>query len=327
MKKKPLKELPKAIFLMVFVALILFSGCENSSMARHEVYDFDVYSGTKGLTAEFMKESPPEQVFENNQSAIGVEIRNKGASDIKKGFVSLVKEDDYMDVVNWQAFNPITSKLGRFSIEGKSKFNHEGGFDKGMIYMIAKPLGDMTETHTAYIGLNFCYDYKTTYTDSVCIDTDPFEVSEKEKPCEVKDLSPGGGQGAPVEITRVFVTMATAKPGLITPRFKVYVANAGHGEVIAKGKIREACTSGQLDYKDLNKIEVENATLGEYNLKCRPKIVYLKDDGDENFFVCELDQGLDKTKGAFKSVFSVSIGYGYTETISTETEVRKFKEH
>lgn len=223
------------------VLLLLFiAGCGGSST----VYVPEVYEGQDGIVIEFV-DSPPETVLEKQEFPLNLEVHNKGAHDITNGIISLIVEDDYVDILGWDGIISTTTKMSSFSLEGRSSYNIEGDKLFGTIMFQAKTLEEMTETHTVFLGVNVCYDYKTYFSDEVCIDADIYNTKNFEKTCEAKDLSSGGGQGAPVGVTHVETIMYT-KSGNLQPRFKVTITNLGDGEAYVSGKTAAACSSSGL---------------------------------------------------------------------------------
>ena len=302
---------------LVLVIILLIAGCTPNDTPRD---DTEIFEGSEGLVIDFTKDSPPETVFEDQPFPIAIGLENKGAYDIDAGYISIIKEDDYVDIDTWEGVSLTTSKLGSFSIEGKSKTNPEGGKSVAVIKMKAKELEPMAETHTVLNAINVCYVYKTFFGESVCIETDVFDMRQEDKPCESETIT-SSGQGAPVAITRVEPSMLSTSEGGVRPQFTIEIENVADGEIVAMDKVEAACTSEGFDRKDLNLVTIVNSRVANDELVCTPNPVRL-DDG-EGKTVCRLQEGASKQAGTYTSTLYLELEYGYTKTISGTTEIRR----
>ena len=184
------------ILVTGILSLLILSACNIGSSTK-SITDADVRKGTDGLALAFIKNAPPENVFEQSRFPIAIDLKNKGASDIENGFFVMGFEKEYVDYASGQA------PKSAFNIKGKSIFNLNG--DEQFIELNAqsKQVGSQSETHPSTIFATACYPYKTILGTSVCVDTDIFGTKLRNKACEVKDLLFNNGQGAPVTITKI----------------------------------------------------------------------------------------------------------------------------
>lgn len=308
------------LIISLVLALLLVSGCTGGSQEKHEIYDVDIYKGTDGLVVEFAKDNPPSTVLEKQPFAVGLQMYNKGAYDINEGWVSLITEEDYVEVRKWGDLNPHTTKLSSFSLEGKTKFNPDGGQKLSIVEMHSNELPSLEETHTVFVGANFCYPYKSKLSDSVCIDPDIYNTRKIEKACEVDEIT-SSGQGAPVVISSITPKLLSMNANLLKPQFKVVFENRGQGKVIKPEMVQTACTSGALSRDDLNGIHISSALLSGEPLKCDPEYVLLRDGKGTSY--CTLENGINKAASAYTSSISVEVEYGYTNNIGKQFEIRK----
>lgn len=297
--------------------MIFITGCGRfSSSDKGYISDAKVNTGTSGLEMEFIKQSPPDEVFENQIFMAEVLLQNKGASDIKNGKLLIGMEKDYMELLyDRQGFESID-----FELEGKSIKNPVGEEKVEGFKIKAKKIDPQTEQHDSTIYVTSCYKYETKASETVCIDVDIHNLVLLEKPCEVKDISLSS-QGAPVAITKIEEKMSPSENGdIILPRFTIYLENKGDGEVIDKNSIDKFCSSGPVKSEDINKISIE-AYLSGVPLECKFYELKLKDKEDK--VICSLKEGIKDDEPAFTTILTIKLSYGYTQTISKEIEIKK----
>jgi hypothetical protein len=325
----------KLILIILVLSLLVLAGCRGLSRDR-PITDADVRKGREGLVMDFIENAPPESVFEGSKETssvfpIAVELQNKGASDIEKGLLVFGFEKTYVDVVSGD------DERQEFNIKGKSVFNPNG--DEGFITINAqaKKIGGQSETHPSTILATACYLYKTVFGSSACIDTDIYGIRRGEKVCDIEDLTFGGGQGAPVVITKIETRMLPdVDENRVKPHFIIQMRNMGKGEVISPEKDEEnpdryiyenACTSKSLDYKDFNTLIIK-ASLSGTNLNCKVSeedsesaIIRLRDK--EDLVRCTLEEPIGIDRGAYVAPLKIELEYGYTFTVSKDIIIEK----
>ncbi|MCX6707528.1 MAG: hypothetical protein NT001_05315, partial [Candidatus Woesearchaeota archaeon] len=232
----------------------------------------------------------------------GIEISNKGAKDIKGGFLVLSVEKDYLKISSWNVESKVT-QIGAagermlFSINGMTSVNPVALTDLYTANLEALPIDTQTTHHVSAITLTSCYDYETELSRDVCINTDVYNVNPNEKVCTVSDIDISGGQGAPVEVIKIEEKMMLAE-GSAVPQFIIHVRNAATGSVVDKAKISEACSSSPLGYENYDLIDIDEVKFSGYSssigsIECSPKRIKLKDG--EGTARCSLKQGLLNT--------------------------------
>ena len=311
----------KIIFSLLVLVVLVLTGCNGGS--DKSITDVDVRTGFEGLVMEFTKNAPPDKVFEDSVFPIAIHLRNKGASDVKEGFFVLGFEKTYVD------FADRKKEITEFEIKGKSIFNLNGDEEFITLNAETKKVGAQSETHPSTILATACYPYESTLGTSVCVDTDIFGTKLREKACQVKDLQFGKGQGGPVTITKIETRMLPdADPDLdvVKPLFIIYVENKGKGEVITSNKIKSACSSEALNYKDFNRIEIR-ASLSGKELNCN---VAGQESGAEirlrekkDMIRCILNEGIGRNQDAYTAPLKIELNYGYTFTISKNIIIEK----
>lgn len=335
----------KILVFLIATLVLLLSGC--GSQKNDEITNVDIRKGTDGLVMEFLKNAPPENVFENGKFPISLKIKNIGASDIKDNNDTPEIEGGLLVFGFEKAYITMTSPKSNISIPGKSIFNPKG--DEMFITsdVEAKQIGAQSETHPSTILATACYPYNTTLDVSICIDTDILGQRRGVKACTVRDLSFSNGQGAPVTITKIETRMLPQDETRVKPHFLIYVENAGNGEVIKNGKaeagdksaIEKACSSEPLSYKDFNTIKAK-ASLSGIDLDCSPEAsigpgeaeIRLKDK--EDLIRCTYETadkdgniGINANLDAYVTQLKIELNYGYTFTISKDIIIEKVLTH
>ena len=300
----------KIILIIVFILFIV--GCNQGKGPSTSITDDEIYKGKVGLTFNFKDGMPPLVVHENDVFPVSFELKNEGAFDIKNGNLLLNIEKDYLEIESGNEREDL-------EIYGRSRENPEAGIDVMNFFIKSKKLGTEMETITSNILATTCYEYRTYFSENICIDTDYYEIKNIAKSCDAEDLSFGSGQGSPITITKVESRMLEDNDK-IKPMFVIYIRNQGLGEVISSDSVDDICSSKTVDYDAINNIEIE-AYLSGSLLECKPENPRLKDK--EEIVRCTLEEGIGKDVQPYTTLLTVIIDYGYTETISKKIKIRK----
>lgn len=298
--------------------LVLLAGCGLRKTGT--IQEVNVYTGTKGITATFLEQSPPAITYTDAPFAASFELINEGATDVEDGVFSVGIEDDFVTLQG--------DRVRTFSLYGKSLATPEGERQIQTVQLRTRALPPQTETATTTIGLNVCYPYSTRAELTTCVDTDVFQRI-KTKPCTAKPVSLSG-QGAPVAVTRIEPTFAPhTDPNKVRAEFLIYIKNLGAGQVYEADKSFEACTPQALGSASWNVADVK-AHLGDQQLDCSPKKPgfggadgYLKLVNKEDFVRCEVPGGIAKTAGAYTTTMTVEVTYGYTFTLTKQVQIKR----
>lgn len=333
----------RIILLLVIILFII--GC-NAVKKEYTptITSKDIYTGNGGLEMEFFENAPPQEIFENSILPVGLRLYNKGAYDIKSGYLSIGLENDYM-VLNDKSLKSINEKMDfsdsehiQFDLKGKTIENPKGEQEVVTFTIETKDLGKIdtqSQYHKSLISITSCYEYQTKAVETVCIDTDVYGLKKREKSCEINERGITlSSQGAPVAVTKIESEMLPSKdnPSKIKPRFTITIKNLGNGEVFEKEKVKAACSSEAIGYGEWNKVSVIAyiSTMDEENkLDCDVIKEGARDDGaiilkqKEDSIRCIYENGFDEVKGAFSSPLYILLDYGYTDTISREVNIKR----
>ena len=181
------------------------------------------------------------------------------------------------------------------------------------------------------IVLNACYPYSTVFSETICIDTDPNELSVAQKTCTTKDIT-SSGQGAPIAITKVEQKIVPANSvDKVKLQLTIHAKNKGDGIIINPDKYSDICTGGRMGEEDYNQIriksvkfsgyEYEYGSSGHSEIVCEPNP--MKKNKEDYYTRCSLtnDNGIDKSKLTFETNLVIELEYGYKQTISKEIEI------
>ncbi|MFH0977865.1 MAG: hypothetical protein V1837_01050 [Candidatus Woesearchaeota archaeon] len=311
----------KNIYVMIFLMLILITGCAGTTSRK--IVETNVKEGTKGIEMSFFDGTPPNTVFEASDFLISAQISNQGATDVTAGYLTISTEKEYMGLIDWKSsiISSSTPENAMFAIQGKSQSNPAG--DSSVITIRAKTLtiDPQSETHTSTIVMTACYPYKTTFSTDVCVDPDMYTMKAERKACVVK-LIGLSSQGGPVAVTRIEPQMLIGDDGLVRPQFTLYLRNEGNGAVFDINSMETVCSSASLRKEDVNFVQVK-AKLSDKTLTCKPTSIHLKDT--DNMVRCSSENGYTGGSNSFVAPLVVEISYGYSFSITKEIIIRRVK--
>ena len=303
------------LFVGTVVCVLFFVGCSSFGGSR-ALSEPEVFTGLQGMVVDFEPEAPPDQIFEGDTVQMSFRLENKGAADVQQGLFTLLYDPTFLALTD--------NQQKTFSLTGRKNGDPQGGLTFLTSQIQALPLPKMTETMTVTVGGTFCYRYKTHASTEVCIDADTTRRQQKEKTCTVGPVSLSGGQGAPVTVDDVAVTMLSHpdNPELVKPQFTIGMANVGDGTLTSPGSLREACSPTGLTKEKINTVTV-HAWLSDKALTCSGEEQAVRFKDNSASIRCSLDEGIPSVFGTYTSLLRIEIEYGYTTTKVKEMEIRK----
>lgn len=340
----------KLSLILLLVGIVFIAGC-GKNIEKRPITNVEVRKGTAGITMEFIKNAPPDKVFEEGRFPISLKLKNLGAFDIPKdnpatkeiesGLLIFGMEKAYLGLPGSNdgklpndeklnddlVLNDNNPYKNYFDIVGKSVFNPKGDEQFISVNGQAKKIGAQSETHPSTILATACYPYKTILDASVCIDTDILGQRRGLKPCIANDGVFSEGQGAPVTIKKIETRMLPQDGNKVKPHFIIHVKNAGNGEVISRSKIENVCSSQALKPQDFNKLTIK-AVLSNAALDCSadgksPGETEIRLKSKEDIVRCTMVKDIDANTDAYTAPLKIEIGYGYTFTISKNIKIEK----
>ena len=292
--------------LSLLAILLLFTGCSSlqglgkkkGTNAEGEPFAGTVYTGTQGLVMQFAKDLP-STIFEGSPIDLIVELRNLGTTSITSGKLYLGGYD--------KGIVPIMQETQYVTVEGKSQYSQEGGFNTVDFRSQTITLPPGTDVYRPKFVLTACYEYETSATPVVCIDPVP-QLGTADKACKPGAANVGSGQGAPVAVTSLY---GEALPG--KTRFKIEISNVGGGKVV---NIRNCPYN--LGYSDLNYVDYQISMSGATGKDCKPISPLKLIDGKATLY-CTFDV---KGQTAYTTPLSIRLIYDYMSSIAKDVEIR-----
>ena len=313
--KSTLLTIPASLFIIIL--LVALSGCEKVYTPERPTME-DIEEGSEGLVISFIDNAPPPTVMEDSLFDIGIRIANEGTSNVKKGYLLLGYEKEYIGEIFWRD-NGANDRI-YFDINGRSLNMPTGDEQVYLARIEAGNIGPQREQAQTLIYATACYDYSTKAHANLCIDTDTYNLKAIEKVCSAADIGLSD-QGAPVAVTRIESIMMTSKDeGVVRPQLKIHFSNVGQGTIIKQGRADAACSAQPLAKDDVNTIKI-SAVLSETKLSCKPELLKLREGMD--YTICTHEQGIDENNPSYYAPLTITAEYGYMETISKQVTLMK----
>lgn len=214
-----------AIFLAI--SLLFLTACKTQEQT---VTGKAFIGGIEGLQIGFeplsIKEGGMYTVFDDEEFALELTMKNKGEEMIKKGDITVelvgLAREDFSGISAWE-------KKSEKDLEKISEFNPLGGEESLKFADKAKYKGTVKGAIDLTWNVNYKYKYKTyLIMDNVCFK----ENLQDKRVCEVQEAKTFSVSSAPVTITAV--KEDTAGKGLIA--LLIDVENKGGGDITLAGK-------------------------------------------------------------------------------------------
>jgi len=329
----------KIIFFLIFAVIV--SACTAVTTKKTTI---DIRIGIDGLSLEFLKNTPPQKVFEEDVFPAIIRVKNKGAYSIKGNDVAVLSlgvEKDYTKKVNLLKEGKVMQEgagsSAIFNLNGKSQLNPNGEEEIISYNIEAGKIDPQSEAHPSTITATLCYPYETVLESTICVDTDINNLRPGKKICSSQDLIFNSGQGAPVAITKIEPLMLPLQlsdspvTDKIKPQFLIYIENKGPGVVIKRESVKDFCTKSDTTHEDFNIVYID-AFLSNKPLKCQlekkkgsneNEIRHIKLKDKKDIIRCALEEGIQRTDDAYLSTLKIELSYGYTQSISASYFIQK----
>lgn len=309
----------KKILLMSLIALlIILSGCKliKKDATKEPLGAF--ISGKTGLTASFLKNAPPDQVYDNNQDEfdIGLLLKNEGEYDIPPNKViasiSGIRAED---------FNiPNLNNVLTVGVDGKTIRNtvEISGSEEELVFENVKYKHDLKADFATEVIVHTCYSYVTHSVASICLKKDLLE-REVIDTCEVESSAVNYDvSSAPVQISNI----AQVPRGKNQLKFTFDVSNDGSGEVYLNNAFTNTCYGGE-NSRDQVKVNVDSPA-GKLAVKCKT----LSDASEGSLKLIEGKRTVDCTIDtsslqdvSFETPVLIDVSYFYRESVSKKLTV------
>ena len=341
------KPMPGGIIGVIALSLLTISLLSSCTPSDSRTGGAEYRKGTEGLAISFLSNMPPDRMFDQGPLQVVVSMENKGAYDIEDARLYIHGYDkDIVDMkvkTNGNEKNPQVSGVDNGNYEPISNGDGAGdgtltsvelkelkGRDINSPQQGGKALVEFTsddiylknvDQYMFPISATLCYKYHTIAEESICIDPNPYTVSEKIKACTTYDVLPSGGQGAPVAVTAIEVHAMKGKM-LLTIRVK----NLGGGILFDSDSnnlddcspySQKGLTYDKLDVVNLNSVKISGKDDPALD-KCKGKIRLFDGEGS---VVCEYV--IKDATQAYTTPIRIELEYGYTTSITRNVEIVK----
>jgi len=333
----------RILILIIFSTLFMLSSCNRGPQP------LEIHKGTEGITIDFGENIPPPQVYEGQYFLILANLWNKGAYTFNEsrgdyGVVNIDYDPLYFNS-SQNNQNKFYSDIPTFQLAGKSlEWPNGEKLNKEISLLGVNNIPGTRESPKVKLTASACYPYMTVLTQEICVDVDAYKADQNPVCRNKGTYTYTGGQGAPVSITEVEVSMIPLgsqllnRPGsvadtdeegrligmkesnensrlfIIQPYFKIKIKNAGDGLVMTRTEnieIKDICspTTGDRTFNDINNLKID-AWLGGTKLTCNPNPVrVLKDETQATCFLPREDaSGVNRN---YMSILTVKLDYVY----------------
>ena len=342
----------KMVIIFFCVAILLLAGCKGSFFGKSSTGSGvfkaqDTFKGTDGLTITFSQDMPTSTIdlvksdnFGDDKTftgaaLIGAAIANKGAVDIKNGYILIQIPNDFTldkekldktsDMINMKL-----EKLISFQLNGKS-FEMPEGEKEAFSIVAGASYNGLKEKQRGDISLLGCYGYKTILGAEVCVDKNP-NNRKGVKVCDVSKEILLAGQGAPIAVTSI--KQIASKDGKM--QYVVTIQNKGAGKVAAMenqegmaGLPEKLCSVASVKEEDLNKVIFASAKIGSEesgaDITCLPKLIELKKG--EGKLKCDVEaDAFTATEGeTFTTLLNVEFEYAYKIEVKKSVSIESLE--
>jgi hypothetical protein len=309
-------KIKQTIVAVSIILTLLLAGCSNAGGffkgSSQPMETFKFRTGTDGLDMKFADGMPPAKVYIGTEFTIGIKVKNAGAYSIK-------------DRANMRMTMPDPSvymfKQGNdmpFTLDGKSLYVKDGAEDlvtfpvKAMCFQgYSGTRGSIVTNYTSKLKAIACYYYETTANADLCIDTRKFTRPESEKAsCQMKDISLSGGQGGPVGVQGVALTIIPQSAESMLIQLGITIKKLKGSEYSIFHPEAGCGLAGQ------NNITVE-VELGGERMECKPSTVQLKESGVSTICTKKINPKL----GAYTSPLSVNMKYYVQQSVIKDINI------
>lgn len=298
----------KWLLLVCLCSLLLLSGCGGGGGTSAVVDVQENHrTGSVGLSLDFMKNIPPEEIFENSFTTVGVDMHNKGAYDIVGGVIVLNYDEDYISFDG--------SNARRFDLEGRNPLNEDGEQRPIFFEGSAGNLDAESQRRDIPLSATACYKYQTILSENVCLSL-PYETSKEEGlvTCKSKPTLSFSGQGAPIKISSIDVSVFSSELTQTTKAaFDITVTSSGRGIITSENQFDSLCSSNFGSTK-MAEVTIVSASLSDTIMACNQQAFSLKDGKAR--FRCTMED-IPSYLLPYEAPLYLEFGYGYVETVGT----------
>lgn len=305
-----------SIAIILMISLLIITGCEENNTDGTST---SFIGGDDGLKIEFIKNAPPEEVFDADYPfSISLKMENIGEWDIDNPSDATVR----ITGINPLDFGKTSAELTKnVDSEMRAKRRVDGDVLRGTISNVEfqglQYQGSVSSTVELPLRADVCYAYGTKANTKICVLEDLLGTERREEkdevcdPNEAKDLD---NSGAPVQVKN-FRQSAISKDKL---SFSFSINHVGSGVISKRGS---EC-SDEIANKDKVLVSVNTGLSGltcsgiEAGGNFGETTLY---DGTREI-VCT--QPLPPQRSNYEKQISITLEYDYEDSLDTAIKVK-----
>ena len=307
---------PNKLFYLTILTLtlLLITSCSGNKDTPQDALSAikQAQSGTQGIETTVVPNYLPPIIFDGQQLSLMLNVKNMGSTNVEPQdcFVHITGFDH--NIIPGGLDVPRSCGDNYGTLEGKNIYNLAGTFNQLVMESstLGLPLG--VNEYSPNLVINTCYRYTTTAAANVCIDPENYNFETTQKACKPGPVSLGGGQGGPVGVSYVGVTMAGTHA-----TFDINIQSFGAGTVLSNAADIQNCGFNNWDFNDLNRITYAVRFGSGQPLDCKPRDGLVRLAGNNGKIICttEVPSG-----SAYETPLVIDLGYAYKT--STTQNVR-----
>ncbi len=282
--------------------------------------------GSEGITISFLPSLPKEIIVtstSNERISFFVQLRNKGTYPDEgqtidgslwlSGFdpIILAMEAEKSSLYTSEAQGNLQGRTATNSVGGSSTYEFQGTINSNdQILSEGK--------YSPTILANVCYRYETVANPVVCVEKEPYSISNQKKPCVVSDINLAS-QGAPIAVTKVETVSTTG-----AMQFKITLKNLGKGTIIDTSVSCQPSAVKGVQRHQLDLVTLTKASIGDQELSCTAPDQKIRLIDGVGYFTCSIEKSkLPQQQAAFTTPFDITLSYLYKETIEKPITITK----
>ncbi len=311
-----MKKSVKIVLLLLVIAMLTACGNVNqgdkpiSTAAALQM----VKTGTQGVVTRTLPNAPPPFIYDDNELVALIEVSNKGNHDLKAQdcFVQITGFDPNIIKGGFNIARSCTETSGG-QLQGKNVYNVNGDFNQIEFRSPNVNLPDNVFDFPVNLNIVTCYNYHTIASPTVCVDPLFYQVTAEQKACIPQPPAVGGGQGAPVGVSYVGVSMVGSKA-----IFEINIQNMGGGRVLSPFTNIQNCGQASLSYTDLDKVAYNVRLSGGTLIDCKPRDKIVRMNNNQGKIVCSFNI---PGGSAFQTPLLIDLDYGYVDSIQQPLKI------
>ena len=310
---------------LFFILILFLVACGRQ---QTEIVDPNFRTGTEGLEIKFQTNSPPNEIIERSSFTLGMEVKNKGATEIKDG---LIKISGYGEDFTFESDLDTQSTLQRIdSLEGKSLLYPEGTLPKFFLFRFKN--NQRPTSGKGVFNAVACYQYETLATSEICINgkgVDYLNINQESCNMEQYKSKTFSGQGAPIVITKIEEEILPRNEQEFDIVLTIYLDNKGKGNAVKKESHSKKCNEQPILEDEINKISIDEISFGNARYSTRNGRIDCStnevDTSRNDKIICRTSR-LRNDEGSYVSPLIVRLKYGYNEVASATVNVKQISQ-